>query len=76
MSTDYRIILADGTVKHIHDIGHPVFNAAGKLVEFVGTTVDVTERKRAEEALHENTDGGGSCESRRNNGAAHGLDRP
>jgi PAS domain S-box-containing protein len=50
---DYRIILADGTVKHIHDIGHPVFDAAGKLVEFVGTTVDVTERKRAEEALHE-----------------------
>ena len=50
---DYRIILADGTVKHIHDIGHPVFDAGGKLVEFVGTTVDVTERKRAEEALHE-----------------------
>jgi PAS domain S-box-containing protein len=50
---DYRIVLADGTVKHIHDIGHPVFDAEGKLVEFVGTTVDVTERKRSEEALHE-----------------------
>jgi PAS domain S-box-containing protein len=50
---DYRIILADGTVKHIHDIGHPVFDAAGKLIEFVGTTVDVTERKHAEEALQE-----------------------
>ena len=48
---DYRIVLADGTVKDIHDIGHPVFDAAGNLVEFVGTTVDVTERKRAEEAL-------------------------
>ena len=48
---DYRIVLADGTVKHILDIGHPVFNVAGDIVEFVGTTVDVTERKRAEEAL-------------------------
>jgi PAS domain S-box-containing protein len=48
---DYRIVLADGTVKHISDIGHPVFNASGNLIEFVGTTVDVTERKRAEEAL-------------------------
>jgi PAS domain S-box-containing protein len=47
----FRIVLADGTVKHINDIGHPVFNAEGSLVEFVGTTVDVTERKRAEEAL-------------------------
>ena len=47
----FRIVLADGTVKHINDIGHPVFNAEGNLVEFVGTTVDVTERKRAEEAL-------------------------
>jgi PAS domain S-box-containing protein len=48
---EYRIVVADGTVKHVLDIGHPVFNAAGDVVEFVGTTVDVTERKRAEEAL-------------------------
>jgi PAS domain S-box-containing protein len=49
---DYRIVLADGTVKYIRDIAHPVFDARGKLVEYVGTTVDVTERKRAEEALN------------------------
>ena len=48
---DYRIVLSDGTVKHIHDIRHPVFDAVGNLVEFVVTTVDVTERKRVEEAL-------------------------
>ena len=48
---EYRIVLADGTVRHILDIGHPVFNGAGEVVEFVGTTVDVTERKRAEEEL-------------------------
>ncbi len=28
---------------------HPVFAAGGELAEFVGTVVDVTERKRAEE---------------------------
>jgi PAS domain S-box-containing protein len=48
---DHRIVLPDGTVKHIHAIGHPVVNRAGDAVEFVGTAVDVTERKRAEEAL-------------------------
>ena len=48
---EYRIVLADGTIKHILDIGHPVFDDGGYVVEYVGTTVDVTERKRAEEEL-------------------------
>ena len=48
---DYRIVLTDGTVKHIHGIGHPVLDEAGNIIEYVGTDVDVTERKRAEEAL-------------------------
>jgi PAS domain S-box-containing protein len=46
---DYRTLLPDGTMKYLHVIGHPVLNKAGELVEFVGTTIDVTERKRAEE---------------------------
>ena len=46
---DYRAVLTDGTVKHIHGIGHPVLDEAGNIVRFVGTDVDVTERKRAEE---------------------------
>ena len=50
---EFRIVLPDGTVKHIHAIHHPVFSASGELVEVVGTHVDVTERKRAEEALRE-----------------------
>ncbi len=44
-----RILLPGGTVKYIHTVGHPVLNASGDLVEFVGTVIDVTERKRAEE---------------------------
>jgi PAS domain S-box-containing protein len=50
---DYRIVLPDGTIKHEHSIGHPVLNESGDLVEFVGTTMDVTERKLAENALRE-----------------------
>ena len=45
---DHRIVLPDGTVKHIHALGHPLI-AAGEVVEFVGTSIDVTERRRAEE---------------------------
>ena len=48
---EYRIVLPDGTVKHIHGLAHPVFNSNGELVEVVGSAVDITEQKRAEEAL-------------------------
>jgi PAS domain S-box-containing protein len=41
----------DGPVRDIHAVGHPVLNTSGHLVEFVGTVIDVTERKRAEEEL-------------------------
>jgi PAS domain S-box-containing protein len=46
---DHRIVLPDGTVKYIHALGHPVLDAAGEVVEYVGTSMDVTERKGAEE---------------------------
>ena len=49
VEVDFRTVLPNGTMKYIHSIGHPVFNAAGDPVEFVGTVMDVTERRRAEE---------------------------
>src|SRR6202011_2535944 len=49
--TDYRIVHPGGAVRNIHAVGHPVCDEAGHLVEFVGTVIDVTESKRAEEAL-------------------------
>ena len=48
---DYRIVHPDGPVRDIHVVGHPVLSTSGRLVEFVGTVIDVTERKRAEEEL-------------------------
>jgi len=35
--------------RDVHAIGHPVLSLSGELVELVGTGIDVTERKRAEE---------------------------
>ncbi len=46
---DYRIIHPGGVIRDIHAIGHPVLSPSGELVELVGTGIDVTERKRAEE---------------------------
>ncbi len=52
-SDEYRFVLPDGTVKHLQSIRHPVLNDAGDVVQLVGTFVDITERRRAEEALRE-----------------------
>jgi len=48
---EYRIVLRDGTTKHLHTIGHPVLNEAGDIVEYVGTGMDVTEQRQAQAAL-------------------------
>jgi PAS domain S-box-containing protein len=45
---DYRIVHLSGEVRDVHVIGHPVLSPSGDLVEFLGTVMDVTERKRAE----------------------------
>jgi PAS domain S-box-containing protein len=51
LEVDYRIVLPDGTIKYLHTIGRPVLNESGDLVEFVGTVMDLTAAKQAEEAL-------------------------
>ena len=50
---DYRIVLEDGALKHLHAIGHPVLTAQGDLAEFVGTVMDVTAAKQAEEKIRQ-----------------------
>ncbi len=53
---EFRIVLPDGTIRHILSLAHPVFSADGEVIEVVGTHVDVTERKRADqerERLHQ-----------------------
>src|SRR5882762_4071350 len=48
---EYRVVRPDGSIRHCHHVAHPVFAASGELVEYVGTIMDVTERKRAAEVL-------------------------
>src|SRR6266699_4531408 len=48
---EYRVLLPDGTIRHINASGHPVLTGNGELIEFIGTAADVTERKRLEERL-------------------------
>jgi len=48
-----RIVRPDGTIRHIHSLGRPVFNNSGDLTEYVGTIIDITERKNAERILRE-----------------------
>jgi PAS domain S-box-containing protein len=44
---DFRIRRADGDIRFLRGIGHR--NASGEPGEYVGVTMDITERKRAEE---------------------------
>jgi len=48
---DFRIVQPNGAVRHVHSVSHPVIGDDGALLEYVGTTIDVTERFQAEEAL-------------------------
>jgi PAS domain S-box-containing protein len=45
---DFRIVLPDGTIKHLHSIAHPVIESGD---EVVGTVMDVTEQWKARAEL-------------------------
>jgi signal transduction histidine kinase len=46
---EYRIVAPGSPLKYIRALAHPVLTASGELLEIVGTVMDVTEHKRAEE---------------------------
>lgn len=45
---EYRVFLPSGVIKFIHVVGHPILNASGDLVQFIGNSTDITARKRAD----------------------------
>src|SRR6266853_1443230 len=47
---EYRLLLPDDSVKHVHVVAHPAKDKAGNL-EFIGAVTDITERKAAEERI-------------------------
>src|SRR3984957_11436308 len=48
---DCRIVRLDGEMRDVHIVGHPVFGPSGDVVEYMGTVIDTTESKRADESL-------------------------
>src|SRR5246127_2837325 len=50
---EYRILLPNGAIKHVHSVGHPILDSSGNLMQFVGSSTDITDRRLAEEALRQ-----------------------
>jgi PAS domain S-box-containing protein len=48
---EYRIRRNDGAYRWIHDTGVPRFNPDGSFAGYIGSCMDITDRKLAEEAL-------------------------
>jgi PAS domain S-box-containing protein len=47
----HRIVLPDTTEKIVHEVGHALYDAAGKPKQMIGTVQDVTQMKRIEQEL-------------------------
>jgi PAS domain S-box-containing protein len=53
---EHRIVRPDGSIRFVYDIAHPYFDSNGKLLRYIGATLDITERKQAEEALRQTSE--------------------
>ncbi|HUK55548.1 MAG TPA: EAL domain-containing protein [Nitrospiria bacterium] len=50
-SIDHRIVLPSGAERIVHEQAEVTFDQAGKPIRMIGTVQDITERRKAEEAL-------------------------
>src|SRR5260370_40340419 len=50
---EYRLLMPDGSVKHVHVVAHALGDESGGI-EFVGAVMDVTAAKQAEERILQN----------------------
>jgi len=55
-ATEYRFLRPDGTVAWVMGKAVPEKDASGKIVSYIGTITDITERKRAEQELQQRAD--------------------
>lgn len=51
IKVEYRLLMADGRIKHVRMLAHPLQDASGNF-EYIGALMDVTDAKMSEEALH------------------------
>jgi diguanylate cyclase (GGDEF)-like protein/PAS domain S-box-containing protein len=52
-SLDFRVVRPDGSVRIVHQQGEVDYDGAGNATRMLGTTQDITERKRAEEQIRQ-----------------------
>src|SRR5947207_11813739 len=45
---EFRLALPDGAIKHVQGVGRPALGPSGEVDSYIGTTVDISERKRGE----------------------------
>ena len=50
LNFEHRLLMPGGSTKHLHVVGRPSHTEAGE-VEFVGAVMDVTEKKKSDDAL-------------------------
>ncbi|MGE5611421.1 MAG: PAS domain-containing protein, partial [Bacillota bacterium] len=50
---EYRVVRPDGSIRDIHSIGRSFSGPTGEVAGIFGTIMDITDRKRAEQALKE-----------------------
>ncbi|MGC4055624.1 MAG: PAS domain-containing protein [Paludibaculum sp.] len=54
MELEFRVAHPDSSIRYVHSAGHAVSGGPGGQIEdWIGTTMDITERKRAEDALRQ-----------------------
>jgi two-component system cell cycle sensor histidine kinase/response regulator CckA len=53
LDVEYRVCWPDGTVRWLHARGRASRDAAGKPLRMLGAVMDVTDRKRLEQELHQ-----------------------
>jgi PAS domain S-box-containing protein len=49
---EYRLLMLDGSIRHVHVVAHAVRDQANEL-EFIGAVMDVTEARRVEQQMHQ-----------------------
>ena len=49
---EYRLLMPDGSIKHVHVVAHALRDKADQL-EFIGAVMDVTEARRVEDQMHQ-----------------------
>jgi PAS domain S-box-containing protein len=50
---EHRLVRPDGSVRWVYDRAYPYLDEQGEFVKYIGATLDITDRKRAEEELRQ-----------------------